>query len=84
MDLSQLDNNFTYPTLGFIEQLAKQLNTGMPYVTFEKPLWLKADEIIKVLSMNIFCRLGGFHMSSLGSIVSLMAYSGLSDISEIS
>ena len=86
LDLNPSDNNCIYSTLIFIEQQAKQLNIVTPCITFDQPLWLKAVEIIKASSMNVFCRLGGFHtlMSFLGSIGSLMAGAGLTDILEIS
>ena len=85
LDLNPSDNSCVYTTLVFIEQQAKQLNIVTPCVTFDQPLWLKAVEIATATSMNIFCRLGGFHalMSFLGSIGSLMAGLGLSDVLEI-
>ena len=47
---------------------------------FDQPLWIKAVRIIESKSMNIVCRLGGFHllMSFLGSIGKFMENTGLS------
>jgi len=85
-DLNTSDNNCIYSTLAFIKQQAKQLNVVTPCVTFDQSLWVKAVKIIKASTMNIFYRLGGFHtlMSFLGSIGSLKAGSGLSNVLEIS
>jgi len=49
-----------------------------------QPLWLKAVEIIQAKSLNIVCRLGGFHtmMSFIGSIGSMMKGSGLEEALE--
>ena len=59
---------------------------GMPttVITFDQPLWLKAVTIVNTHGLNIVCRLGAFHlqMSFLGSLGTLMAGSGLSDIME--
>ena len=45
---------------------------------------IKSMEIITTKSLNVVCRLGGFHtlMSFLGSIGTLMAGSGLSNVLE--
>ena len=52
-----------------------------PCITFDQPLWIKAVEIIKSKSMNIVCRLGGFHrmMSFMGSLGTMMKGSGLEE-----
>ena len=56
-----------------------------PCITFDQPLWLKATEIIQAKSLQIVCRLGGFHtmMSFLGSLGTMMRGSGLSECSEM-
>ena len=56
----------------------------MPCIAFDQPLWLKATEIVTAKSMNIVCRLGGFHtmMSFLGSIGSMMKGSRLEEALE--
>ena len=53
-------------------------------VTFDQPLWLKAVDIVQSYSMNVVCRLGGFHvvMSYIGSIGKLMEDSGLHEALE--
>ena len=50
-------------------------------ITFDQPLWIKAMDIITNKSMNIVCRLGGFHtlMSFMGSIGKMMKGSGLEE-----
>ena len=54
---------------------------GTPCITFDQPLWLKAIEISTEKSLNIVCRLGGFHtlMSFSGSIRTVMKGSGLQE-----
>ena len=70
IDLSPSDDNCMYSTLSYIQDQAELLNIPTPCVTFDQPLWFKAVEIIKAKSLNIVCRLGGFHtmMSFIGSI----------------
>ncbi len=77
IDLSPSDDSCMYSTLMYIQGQAKQLNIPTPCITFDQPLWLKAVEIIRAKSLNIVCRLGGFHtlMSFMGS--SVMKGSGL-------
>ena len=69
IDLFPTDESCIYSTLVFIEQ-AKILNITTPYITFDQPLWLKSVEIVKAKSLEIVCRLGGFHLlvSFLGSM----------------
>ena len=78
------DESCIYSTLNFIQSQASRLNIETPCITFDQPLWIKAVEIIKAKSLNIFCTLGGVHMmmSFLGSIGFAMNGSGLSDVSE--
>ena len=79
IDLNPSDENCIYSTLLFVCEEAKKLKIGVPSVTFDQPLWLKASGIIKEAQLDIVCRLGGFHtmMSFLGSIGQLMKGSGL-------
>ena len=73
-----------YSTLSYIQDQAELLNIPTPCVTLDQPLWLKAVEIIQAKSLNIVCRLGGFHimMSFIGSIGSRMKGSGLEEALE--
>ena len=84
IDLSPSDDNCMYSTLNYIQDQAELLNIPTPCVTFDQPLWLKAVEIIQAKSLNIVCRLGGFHtmMSFIGSIDSMMKESGLEEALE--
>ena len=81
IDLSPTDPTCIYMALEFVIDQAKSLNIRTPVLTFDQPLWLKATEIANCKSMNIVLILGGFHllMSFMGSIVSLMKGSGLSE-----
>ena len=60
---------------------SKLLNIHTPTVTFDQPLWIKAVEISSACSINIVCRLGGFHMlmNFIGAIGTLMEGSGFSE-----
>ena len=84
IDLNPSNETCIYSTLTYIQSQAEQLNLTTPCVTFDQPLWIKAIEIIKSKSMNMVCRLGGFHMmmSFLGSIGSMMKGSGLEEALE--
>ncbi len=85
IDLNPSDETCVYSTLIYIQSQAERLNIPTPCITFDQPLWLKAVEIIKAKSMNIVCRLGGFHtmMSFMGSIGSMMKGSGIEEALEI-
>ena len=85
VDLNPSDDNCLYSTLTYIQSQANQLNIPIPCVTFDQPLWIKAMEIIKSKSLNIVCRLGGFHtmMSFIGSIGHMMKGSGLEEALEM-
>ena len=74
ININPSDEHCIYSTLRFVEKQALQLNIETPCITFDQPLWLKAIEIVISTSMNMVCRLGGFHtlMSFLGSIGTLM------------
>ena len=84
IDLNPSNETCIYSTLSYITSQAERLNVPTPCVTFDQPLWIKATEIIKSKSMNMVCRLGGFHtmMSFLGSIGSMMKGSGLEEALE--
>jgi hypothetical protein len=79
ININPSDEHCIYSTLRFVEKQALQLNIETPCITFDQPLWLKAIEIVISTSMNMVCRLGGFHtlMSFLGSIGTLMGGSEL-------
>jgi hypothetical protein len=87
IDLSPSDEHCIYSTLCFIEKQAAKLNIVNPCVTFDAPLWLRAQEILHAsgLGRTVVCRLGGFHtmMSFLGSLGTLMAGSGLQEAMEV-
>ena len=59
---------------------ATLLNIPTVCITFDQTLWCKTVEIIDAKSLNIVCRLGGFHamMSFPGSLV--MNGAGLSEL----
>ena len=82
IDLNPSDENCIYSTLIFVIDQAKKINVKTPCITFDQPLWLKATGIIEEASLDIVCRLGGFHtmMSFLGSMCELMKGSGLEDL----
>ena len=84
IDLNPSDETCVYSTLLYIQSQAERLNIPTPCITFDQPLWPKAVEIIKAKSLNIVCRLGGFHtmMSFMGSIGSMMKSSGLEEALE--
>ena len=84
IDLNPSDETCIYSTLVYIEHQARKLNIPTSCITFDQPLWLKAVEIITAKSMNIVCRLGGFHtmMSFFGSIGSMMKGFGLEEALE--
>jgi hypothetical protein len=84
IDLPPGDDTCIYSTLLFINNQAGKLGIPTPCITFDQPLWIKAISIIKCKSMNIVCRLGGFHMlmSFIGSIGFMMKGSGLEEALE--
>ena len=81
IDLNPSDETCIYSTLNYVQTQARKLNIPSPCITFDQPLWIKAVEIIMAKSMNIVCRLGGFHtmMSFMGSIGTMMKDSGLEE-----
>ena len=66
------------------DEQAHKIGINTPVITFDQSLLLKAIEVIKSHSLNVVCRLGGFHtiMSYLGSIGCIMAGSGLEEVLE--
>ena len=79
INLDPSDKNCIYSILFFVCEEAKKLKIGVPSITFDQPLRLKATEIIKETQMDIVCRLDGFHTMMIfsGSIGQLMKGSGL-------
>jgi len=86
IDLNSNDRNCIYSVLLFITKQAQAMNFPTPCITFDQPLWQKAVEVTLSESLNVVCRLGGFHllMSFLGSIGTLMSGSGLEEALECS
>ena len=84
IDLPPGDETCIYSTLLFIQSQAESLSIPTHCITFDQPLWIKVVAIIKSKSINIVCRLGGFHMlmSFMGSIGSMMKGSGLEEAME--
>ena len=84
IDLNPNDTTCIYSTLLFIQEQAINLNVVTPCITFDQPLWIKAVDIIRSESLDIVCRLGGFHlmMSFLGSIGTFMDGSGITQALE--
>ena len=70
INLKPTDETCIYSTLLFVRSLSERYKMGTACITFNQPLWLKSVEIIQSKSLNMVCRLGGFHtiMSFLGSI----------------
>lgn len=88
IDVNPGDLSCIFSTLHFISAQAKQYNVT-PVVTFDQPLYWKAQTIITSEPpnsdiRNIVVSLGAFHlfMSFLGSIGHLMAGSGLQEAIE--
>jgi hypothetical protein len=88
IDMNPSDATCIYSTLHFISDHAKARNTT-PILTFDQPLWYKAQAIILEETENselkkVIFRLGGLHteMSFLGSIGHLMSGSSIEDAME--
>ena len=81
IDLDLNGMSCIYSTLSFIIQQSQELELQTPIVTFDQPLWIKANEIVHAKCINIVLILGGFHTikSFAGSIASLMSGSGLAE-----
>ena len=84
IDQNRNDLICIYSTLQFISDQSAKLGIPSPCITFDHPLWLKAVNIIHSENLNIVCHLGRFHtmMSFLGSMGSVMAGSGLTEVIE--
>ena len=85
IDLHPTKETCIYSTLLFIHEQVKISNIVTPCITFDQPLWLKALEITKSKSMNVVCRLGGFHllMNFLMSIGKVVECSGISKLFQV-
>ena len=81
-DLKSSDESCVYSMLSYVKHQATLINIPTACITFDQPLWWKAVKIIDAKSMDIVCRLGGFHtmMSSLRTLGSLMNGAGLSEL----
>ena len=86
IDMDSTNESCIYSTLHFVADKAK-LYGVTPVLTFDQPLWMKAQHIIDAepstsRSKNIVLRLGGFHMemSFLGSTGHIMTETGLKDL----
>ena len=78
LDLNPFDSTCIYSVLNFISSQANALGIKTPILTFDQPLWLRAMEIVRAISLPILLILGGFYlMSYLGSIGGFMKGSGL-------
>ena len=79
INLPATDFNALYSLLSFVVIQSEKLKLGMPCVTFDQQLYVKAYEIAASKKMKVFIRIGGFHqlMSFLGAIGTLMEGSGL-------
>ena len=82
VDLNPSDNDCIYSTLMFVNNMAKSYNITTANITFDQPLYIKANDIVAKANLDIVVRLGGFHtlMSFLGSIGHLMKGSGFEEI----
>ena len=85
INLKPSDETCLYSTLLYVIDLSNRYGMGTPCITFDQPLWIKAVEIATDKSLNIVCRLGGFHtlMSFVGSIGTLMKGSGFTECLQI-
>ena len=81
IDMDPTDLSCIYSTIAFIIDQANSLEIQTPVITFDQPLWLKANEIVQTKELNVVLMLGGFHtrMSFIRSIGHLMEGSGLSE-----
>ena len=81
IDMDPTDLSCIYLTITFIIDQANSLEIQTPVITFDQPLWLKANEIVQTKELNVVLMLGGFPtmMSFMGSIGHLMEGFGLSE-----
>ena len=89
IDMDPSDMSCVYSTLKYVAEEARRHDVT-PVLTFDQPLWWKAQLVIACelpnsYLRNIVLRLGGFHteMSFLGSIGHTMAGSGLQELLEL-
>ena len=82
IDLQPTNLTCIYSTLILIQRQVDQKNIETPSVTFDQPLWYKAQGTIFDKVLNILCRLGGFHtlLSFVGSIGIMMSGPGLGEV----
>lgn len=83
IDMDPSNDSCILSTLSYVTKLALTYNVD-PIITFDQPLWYKAQMIVDTQPPNsslrrIICRLGGLHiqMSFLGTIGTIMTDSGL-------
>ena len=88
IDMDPTNMSCIYSTLKFVEAQCKRQHTT-PIITFDQPLWWKAQLIVEseppdIELRSIILRLGGFHaeMSFLGCIGSIMSGSGIEELLE--
>ena len=88
IDMDPTNMSCIYPTLKFVEAQCKLQHTT-PIITFDQPLWWKAQLIVESEPpdselRSIILRLSGFHaeMSFLGFIDSIMSGSGIKELLE--
>jgi len=89
IDLDPSNESCVYSTLCFVADQAGKYG-ATPVVTFDQPLWMKAQQIVDSESSTsrikqTVVRLGGFHMqmSFLGSIGHIMSDTGLKELFEV-
>lgn len=79
IDLNPSDETTVYSTV--CNRPSQKLGVPpTPCIMFDQPLRQKAVDIAMAEKLNIVCRMGGLHMSFLGSIDHLMSGSGLDDM----
>ncbi|KAK6181746.1 hypothetical protein SNE40_009537 [Patella caerulea] len=71
-----------YSCIKYIEGQIKSLNIDETTLTFDQPLYIKAEVIVSHENINsVVIRLGGFHtlMSAVGSVFTVMKGSGIEE-----
>ena len=59
IDMDPTDLPYIYSTIAFIIDQANSLEIQTPVITFDQPLWLKANEIVQTKELNVVLMLGG-------------------------
>jgi hypothetical protein len=83
LDLDPNDENTIYSCVSFIANEARRFGLSEVAVTFDQPLYYKAQGIVMTERLsNVVVRLGAFHliMSAIGSIMNTMKGSGIDDV----